>query len=328
MIFEENNRKILPKMKKNIGVITLLFFLFSFGNATEHALFPNQEKSINDCLKQIKHIYRPFQTIELNYRHETPNSNDSTWYVYARGSVIADFRNKNYVARLTQINRMNPKLQIERTVYAYNGQNVIVPIFYNRDGELRKSKDVVRIDDVDIRNAVSLASQGTPATYLATLQKVLSTLEDYKLEIIKENNILLLKMSSQNVSFFFNLERGLLVRREKFIVVKGRKTKSSEDEYKYAEIDGWTFPTMINEVYYDPDTQKELLTRIIIDPQDIKINKPIDDTIFIPKIPAGALVKDEINKRTYRASGISNEKKEEIIAKELDRIFEEAQQKK
>ena len=177
MIFEENNRKILPKMKKNIGVITLLFFLFSFGNATEHALLPNQEKSINDCLKQIKHIYRPFQTIELSYYCESFDEKIGKWRLIAREEMSWDSSTKNFFNKVID---ETPDREKQRECITWNHNNRLFRMhtICEKTPDFRPKQHMKKMESVEIRESYSPDVLGSSATYLMDLHRTLASLND------------------------------------------------------------------------------------------------------------------------------------------------------
>ena len=132
------------------------------------------------------------------------------------------------------------------------------------------------------------------------------------------------------MAFFFDLKNSQFIRQDFFRKLEdGSHETVATFEFEYMDVDGWLFPKMHVMNFFERKSQHPThQIRSIISPENVKINKPLDASIFIPKIPAGARIRDKVSGKIYRASGISDEKKEELIAKELDRIFEEAQQKK
>ena len=98
----------------------------------------------------------------------------------------------------------------------------------------------------------------------------------------------------------------------------------SAKDYKAA--DGLKFPSEVFIAMYAPDSKPLIEALFKIDTSAMRINSPAGS--FIPALPAGTLVKDHGEKKTYTVTEIDDiNSKEEAIISIIEKILEDADRK-
>jgi hypothetical protein len=282
---------------------------------------------IETHLKRIRHLYRPYQTIKLSYHSESFDNKAGRWMFVGRHTTSWDVSTGNF--HTESIGAMpEPETQRESVYWRYNNRLFSLNTVCPKDSDFRPGKHERTIESVVIKKPFSLGTYDSFATYLMPLHKTLASLNDCKVEIVAESSKRLLKITGKNVAFFFDLKSDQFTRQDLFWELEdGSRKMVATFEFEYANVDGWLFPRIFFMNFFFGEKQPAHRIRHILSPESVKINKPLNEFAFMPKIPAGAKIRDEINGKVIYASGISEEKREKFIAKELDRIFEEAQKK-
>ncbi|MDR1498136.1 MAG: hypothetical protein LBS59_06990 [Puniceicoccales bacterium] len=195
------------------------------------------------------------------------------------------------------------------------------PLFINGKLTLRAA----RIDRIDFK--------GKPAIRIRKL--VLEDMKEFIKELprVPENAKFLAEFKIENENdtrhiYIFDERTGLLLQKEYWY--NGNLAKKV-DVKGHWQNNGFSFPSDVtihhNGKAYGDDLF-QIQKRFIIDKNSLKINEPIDEKMFDPKYPGGCRVYNHIDGKQYFTPSLGNFEAEEQISRELDALFQKANEQK
>ena len=170
-------------MKKQIVLYLALFLVFSQGFCVGRSLHGKEivsQKANDDLethLKRIKHIYRPFQTIELSYYCESFDEKIGKWRLIAREEMSWDSSTKNFFNKVID---ETPDREKQRECITWNHNNRLFRMhtICEKTPDFRPKQHMKKMESVEIRESYSPDVLGSSATYLMDLHRTLASLND------------------------------------------------------------------------------------------------------------------------------------------------------
>jgi hypothetical protein len=298
-----------------------------------------QSPQIALVVNRIIQTNRPLKTLSLEWHTELIEEkhvkiDNPQGRLLARGKMDMDFeKNSCFVKTVRPIGKQK-NFQITKSSSFINGR--LVELI--RSGKMGKGNTLEFNSDFSDSGTVSIRRHtanlmylGFPLNYVDSAvddESIIGKIKDFKnlgkkLALETCNGKQCLKYSTEVEDFLFDCETGFLVKKIFINNEDGRRVPGMEIEFeKYARVNGWDIPVVIVTKSHVPPWS---VKRQIVDLQSLTVNRQIPPEVFLPRLPLGAEVSDQISGKNYNTYSLKNAHKEKMIAKELDRIFNETE---
>jgi hypothetical protein len=280
-----------------------------------------------DIIEKIKHTNRRPSSLRISYLIEELKENTPTWEPYMRLSLLMDNLNKNTVSHAVYFPDENKGKQFEKTIYEIEERLVTINRLSRRESLLTPQNEFIGTGEVFIKKRipVEFAMFDFWNNPLFTKEGYHSFSEIFPLKTAKFTRETLdssecVKIELKKTDLFFQIKTGRLLKK-----VFRNKRDIQEFVYDdYINVQEHEIPTQVKLRCYS-NGKLNYSQRWKVKREDVEIGKTYPSFLFIPSIPAGALVSDEIEKKKYQAQGLSEAEKNALRFKHLDEIFRKSE---
>jgi hypothetical protein len=316
-------------MKKQIFFLGISILLQGgvFSSAAED--IPVQEfLKVSEVIKKIQHSHRPPKTLAFQYQLEQERNEKKS--IFMKEVIFMNNEEKSYAWRNVQV----IPYEEDKQITSENFINKEILVTLTREsliaGEVNFTNKFITSGEVSLRKSptTNFFMLRLPVDFLKSLRTGKNILEEIsekeKLKSLgfeTRNGKEFLRYSEELSDYLFEIKTGLLVQKTIYSLDDNKK-KIPVIEFnfeEYLDINGWNVPVKF--------TRKEPRTgtryTYLVNKDSVAVNMPIPSSVFIPKFPVGAEVHNEITGKSYVVNSLGGASNEQILAKELDKIFEE-----
>jgi hypothetical protein len=303
------------------------------GNRSHQEMFPDDYKN---TLSKIMFTNRIPNSREICILRETSIDGKTNWNPTWRTEAIFDNTRKDCILRMIKPSEENINTQYDTTIYQQREKITIVRRISKRDALLMANRETVEIGNVTISKGMYpdiLIFRNTDFSPLCAngmhlfdcMKELTPKNITHKIYGNKECLFITINNNDSTTEFIFDSTSGQMLRRS-----FREKNGTEYESFEYSNFvikNNFQFPTLVMIVYLNTDNGKRYYTRAKIDVEKCEFNKNYPKSLFIPKLPDGAQVIDEIEKRKYKVNNLTARERDNAIASQLDKIFEEENNK-